>query len=98
MSAKRKPDDIETRIFGGQGQPLAANGLENDALYKTVGCFSDGWSILRKLPPRPERDPDMTDLRCSVRIYKLMCSKKKLKEETMVQCLERIILEARDVR
>jgi hypothetical protein len=95
---KRKAGDIETYILSGQSGPVATGSLENNALYRAIECFGAGWSILRKLPPRPVPDPDMKDLRCSTRIYKLMCSKKKLKEETMIQCIERIILEARDVR
>lgn len=95
---KRKAGDIESLILNSQGGPVATGSLENNGLYRAIECFGQGWSILRKLPARPTPNPDMKDLRCSMRIYKLMCSKKKLKEETMVQCIERIILEARDVR
>ena len=95
---KRKASDIESFIFHSQGGPVATGSLENDALYRAIECFGQGWSILRKLPSRPVPDPNIKDLRCSMRIYKLMCSRKKLKEETMIQCIERIILEARDVR
>lgn len=100
MSAKRKASDIEAIIsvtgYGTHAYTPAQ--LDFSAVYQAVECVGKNVALLRKLPAKPARDPILRKVMLQDRLVRHMCAKKKLPEESIEECIERIIIEARDVR
>lgn len=90
---KPKPGDIEVAVYSDAGLLITTADVP-EGVYQAVPTWGQG-AILRPLPPP---DDTLAKVRFSKAVFTVMVRQKKRRDETVPACIERLILEAPDVR
>lgn len=97
MKKKPQENDIEIRHYFSEqagGFVTSSNQMREKGLYKAMQTHGGG-AVLR---PLPDREDDLAKVRFAQEIFSLLVHKKRRKDETVRQALERIIAEATSLR